>query len=105
MKEIKNPKRPIIFYYLIMMLIIFFLNSVVFPAINAMSIQKVDYGQFMSMMDEQNIGEVKIEKNRIIFTDKKEENLYMTGPMNDPGLVERLYESGAKFTADIVKEP
>lgn len=97
-------KKKFIFYYLIALLIIFCLNFFLFPAVMERQIKEVDYGTFMTMMKEKEIGKVNVEDNQIVFTDKKEENIYKTGIMNDPNLVQNLYDSGAEFSSEIVKE-
>ena len=104
MQEVKTPKKPFIFYYLIAMIVLLCLNFLLLPAITEHQIKEVDYGTFMKMMKEKEIGKVMVEDNQIVFTDKQEENVYKTGVMYDPNLVENLYESGAKFSSEIVKE-
>lgn len=105
MQEVKNPKKPFIFYYLIALIVLFCLNFVLYPALLERRVQEVDYGTFMTMMKEKEIGKVNVEDNKIIFTDKQEENVYKTGVMNDPNLVQNLYDSGAVFSSEIVEEP
>jgi cell division protease FtsH len=104
MQEVKTPKKPLIFYYIVAMLIILCLNFIFLPMIMEQRIQEVDYGTFMQMIDDGDIGEVSIEENQIVFTDTEQEHVYKTGIVEDPNLVERLYESGAKFSSEIVKE-
>ena len=99
MQEVKTPKKPFIFYYLIAMIVLLCLNFLLLPAITEHQIKEVDYGTFMKMMKEKEIGKVMVEDNQIVFTDKQEENVYKTGVMYDPNLVENLYESGAKFSS------
>ncbi len=101
MKEVKSPKRPMIFYYSIVLLAILFLNLVIMPMLFQAQVTEVDYGTFMNMIEEKTIGQVQVEDTQILFTDKDEKNIYKTGVMNDPNLTERLYNSGAKFSKDI----
>ena len=108
MDEIKTPKKPMIFYYIIALIILLLFNFLAMPAMLRMlqpRVSEVDYGTFMKMTEEKNIGYVQIQYNQIIFTDKNKENFYKTGIIDDPGRTERLYESGAKFSQQIVKEP
>ncbi|MGN1129291.1 MAG: ATP-dependent metallopeptidase FtsH/Yme1/Tma family protein, partial [Candidatus Flemingiibacterium sp.] len=104
MNEVKKPKKPLIFYYLIVMLVIFLLNLLVVPSVQQMKIKEVDYGTFMSMTENKEIGQVQVEDNCILFTDKAGNNVYKTGLMNDPGMTERLYASGATFGSEIVEQ-
>lgn len=104
MQEVKTPKKPFIFYYMIALIILLCLNFLLIPAITEQQIKEVDYGTFMSMMKEKNIGKVNVEDNQIVFTDKEEENIYKTGVMNDPNLVQNLYDSGASFSSEIIHE-
>ena len=104
MNEVKKPKKPLIFYYLIVMLVIFLLNLLVVPSVQQMKIKEVDYGTFMSMTEKKEIGQVQVEDNCILFTDKAGNNVYKTGLMNDPGMTERLYASGATFGSEIVEQ-
>lgn len=101
MKEVKNPKKPLIYYYGIVLLILFFFNLLVTPLLAKRQVTEVDYGTFMSMIEGKNIGEVEIEGSEILFTDKENTAVYKTGAMNDPNLVERLYESGARFSQNV----
>ncbi len=101
MKEVKSPKRPMAYYYIGILLLLLLFNVFVMPMMTRQQAAEVDYGKFMSMIEKKNIGDVEIKDGEIIFTDKKEKKIYKTGPMEDPTLTERLYESGAKFTKDI----
>ncbi len=103
MKEVKSPKKPLIYYYSIVLLLILIFNFTVAPLIMQVKVKEVDYGTFMQMIKDNNIGSVEIEDSQIIFTDKDEKNIYKTGAMDDPTLTERLFESGAKFKKDIEK--
>ena len=104
MKEVKTPKKPLAIYYAIVLVILLVLNFVVVPWASERQIKEVDYGTFMSMTEEKNIGRVDIESNQIIFTDKDETQVYKTGLMNDTGLTERLYDAGATFSSEIVEQ-
>ena len=103
MKEVKSPKKPLIYYYGIVLAVILLFNMVISPLLMSARVKEVDYGTFMKMTEDGNIGSVEISSSEIVFTDKDEQNIYKTGTMNDPNLTERLYESGAKFTQDIEK--
>lgn len=103
MKEVKNPKRPMAYYYAIVLLILMGLNFIVMPYMAERQVKEVDYGTFITMTEEHKIGKVEVESNQIVFTNKDESKVYKTGLMNDPTLTERLYDSGAKFSSEIVK--
>ena len=105
MKEVKKPsKKPLVYYYGIMLLVLIVLNALVVPKFAESSIIETDYGTFMDMIDQKNIGQVEIQDNQILFTDKDNKQIYKTGLMNDPTLTERLHESGAKFASKIITE-
>ncbi len=104
MNTVKSPKKPLIFYYLLVMVALILFNALLMPNISEMRIQEVDYGTFISMTENQEIGEVEIQSNRILFTDKEGKQVYETGLMDDPNRTERLYESGAKFSGEIIEE-
>ena len=104
MNEVKQPKKPLIFYYCIVMLVLMLFNFLAMPAIVERQIKEVDYGTFMTMTEEKNIGKVDIQDNQIVFTDKEEKQIYKTGILDDPGRVERLHEAGAVFGGEIVEE-
>ena len=102
MKEVKSPKKPLIFYYGIALLVIVLFNVIVSPLLVKARVMEVDYGTFMSMIEQKKIGNVEVEDDQIIFTDKDDaKKIYKTGAMNDPTLTQRLYDSGAKFSKDI----
>ena len=88
MKEVKTPKKPLAIYYAIVLLVLMLLN----------------FGTFMSMTEDKDIGRVDVESNQIIFTDKDEKQIYKTGLMNDPDLTQRLYDAGAEFSSEIVEQ-
>ena len=104
MNEVKKPKKPLAFYYCMVMLVLLLFNLFAMPSLLERQVKEVDYGTFMNMTESKEIGLVEIQDNRIVFTDKNKENIYKTGVVNDPGLTERLYKSGAKFSKEIVKE-
>lgn len=101
MKEVKSPKKPLIYYYVIVLLVLAAFNFFVSPLLLSRQVTEVDYGTFMSMTEKKNIGRVDVEDSQIIFTDKNNDNIYKTGVMDDPNLTERLYQSGATFSKDI----
>lgn len=101
MKEVKSPKKPLIYYYVIVLLVLAAFNFFVSPLLLSRQVTEVDYGTFMSMTEKKNIGRVEVEDSQIIFTDKNNDNIYKTGVMDDPNLTERLYQSGAIFSKDI----
>ena len=104
MKEVKTPRKPLAIYYALVLLMLLLLNLVLLPWMGERQIKEVDYGTFMTMTEEKNIGRVDIESNQIIFTDKDETQVYKTGLMNDTGLTERLYDAGATFSSEIVEQ-
>lgn len=104
MNEVKNPKRPMYFYYGIVLIVLLLLNMFLMPSINNRQVQEVDYGTFMQMTEDHEIGKVEVQSNQIVFTNKDETQVYKTGLMDDPNLTERLYDSGAKFSSDIVEQ-
>ena len=104
MKEVKTPRKPLVIYYALVLLMLLLLNLVLLPWMEERQIKEVDYGTFMTMTEEKNIGRVDIESNQIIFTDKDETQVYKTGLMNDTGLTERLYDAGATFSSEIVEQ-
>ena len=104
MKEVKPSRKPLAIYYAIVLLVLLVINLVVMPWLAERQVQEVDYGTFMSMTEQENIGKVDIQSNQIIFTDKDNKQIYKTGLMNDPGLTERLYDAGAQFSSEIVEQ-
>ena len=104
MKEVKPSKKPLAIYYAIVLLVLLVLNLVFVPWLTERQVKEVDYGTFMSMTAEKQIGRVDIESNQIVFTDKEEKQIYKTGLMNDPGLTQRLYDAGAQFSSEIVEQ-
>ena len=104
MKEVKPSKKPLAIYYAIVLLVLLVINLVVMPWLAERQVQEGDYGTFMSMTEQENIGKVDIQSNQIIFTDKDNKQIYKTGLMNDPSLTERLYDAGAQFSSEIVEQ-
>ena len=106
MNEVKRPKKPLIYYYAIVILILLLFNFLAMPWIAERQIREVDYGTFISMTEEKQIGQVEIQaqENQILFTDRDETAIYKTGMVNDPDLTQRLYESGAKFSGEIIEQ-
>ncbi len=103
MKEVKPPKKPLMYYYSIALLALLLFNFIAMPWLAERQVKEVDYGTFMSMTEEKSIKEVEIESGQIIFTDK-DGNFYKTGRMDDSGLVERLHSSGAEFSQEIIEQ-
>ncbi len=101
MKEVKSPKKPMLSYYLTIISVILLFNLIVTPLLMERQVEEVDYGTFMTMIDEKNIGKVQIEDSEIVFTDKDNTKVYTTGAMDDPTLTQRLYDSGAVFTREV----
>ena len=97
MKEVKSPKKPLIYYYGIVLLIIFLFNILIMPMLAQGQVVEVGYGTFMDMIEAKKIGTVQVEDNQILFTDKESAVVYKTGAMEDPTLTERLHDSGAQF--------
>ena len=105
MDEIKKPKKPMIYYYAIVMLIVMLLNLFAVPALNAQQVKEVDYATFMKATENHEVAEVQVQENKILYKLKSdEEQVYKTGLMDDPGLTERLYESGATFSSQITEQ-
>ena len=104
MNEVKTPKKPLIFYYLIALALILGLNFLFMPWLMQRTVEEVDYGTFIKMTNDKEIGRVEVQDNQIVFTDKDENKIYKTGRMDDPELVDRLYESGAEFASEIVEQ-
>ena len=106
MKEVKSPKKSLLYYYGIVLLIIFLFNILITPMISKNQVVEVDYGAFMDVIEEKNIGQVEVQEqeNQILFTDKDRTTVYRTGMMPDVDLTQRLYDSGASFTGEIIKQ-
>ena len=104
MDNVKKPKKPLIYYYIIVLIVIVLFNALLMPRIARAKIQDVDYGTFMTMTENRQIGRVEVQKNQILFTDKEETKVFRTGVMNDPVLAQRLHKAGAVFDQEIVEE-
>lgn len=106
MNEVKQPKKPLIYYYVIVLLVLMLFNFLAMPWILQRQVREVDYGTFISMTEEKQVGQVEIqaESNQIIFTDKDNTAVYKTGMVDDPDLTARLYNSGAKFSGQIIEQ-
>ena len=107
MKEVNKPKRMLRNFYLVALAVLLVLNMVVMPMIMNAQVKETDYGTFMTMTNEGNVGLVQIveTENYIMFTDKEEKQVYKTGIVNDPGLTERLHQAGANFSGEIIEQP
>lgn len=104
MNEVKTPKKPFYVYYAIVLLVLFLINALLVPRIAGRMVKQVDYDTFMKMTLDKQIDEVEVQDNQIIFTSKDDKTIYKTGVMNDPDLTQRLYDSGAKFSSEIVEQ-
>ena len=101
MKEVKSPKKPLLYYYGITLLVILLFNLLVAPLIARNQVTETDYGTFMPMIEDKDIGKVQVESDQIIFTGKSDGTVYTTGAMDDPTLTQRLYDAGATFTKEV----
>ena len=101
MKEVKNPKKPLAYYYSITLIALLLFNIFVAPLLNRQHVEQTDYSTFMRMIAEKKIGKVDVSDTEIVFTDKDDNTIYVTGVMYDPTLTQRLYDSGAEFAKDI----
>lgn len=104
MKEVKTPKKPFIYYLIIAATIMILLNTLVFPNVLKHQVKEVGYNVFMQMTNNQEIGSVNITDSEIFFTNKDNSQMYKTGVINDPELVDRLYKAGATFSTEITEE-
>lgn len=106
MEEIKKPKKPLIFYYAIVVIVLLLINLLTVPWLAQRQVKEVDYGTFLQMAQDQDLGLVEVQEseNQIIFTDKEENTIYKTGMMPDPDLTQRLADSGAKFSGEIIEQ-
>ena len=100
MKELKPRKKSLTFYYILVLAVMLLFNEMARPYFAEQQVEQVDYGTFMSMIDDKQIDKVDIKDNKILFTDKDDKS-YKTGIMSDPTLVQRLHESGAVFSHSI----
>lgn len=106
MNEVKKPRKPLIYYYTIVLIAIILFNFLAMPLISGARVKEVDYGTFITMTQNKEVGKVEIQaqENQIVFTDKDEKQVYKTGMVDDPDLTQRLYDSGAKFSGEIIEQ-
>ena len=104
MNEVKKPKKPLMIYYALVLIVLLLINMLLVPYLAEKQVKEVDYGTFMEMTENKEIGQVEISDNEILFTDKSGNNYYKTGVISDDGLVDRLYQSGAQFSSEIVQQ-
>ena len=106
MEEVKKPKKPLIFYYAIVLVVLLLINFLTVPWLMQRQVQEVDYGTFIQMAEDKDLGLVEVQEteNQIVFTDKDEKAIYKTGMMPDPDLTQRLNDSGAKFSGEIIEQ-
>ena len=104
MNEVKSPKKPLLYYYGIVLLVLMLFNFLAMPWLAQRQVREVDYGTFMTMTEERQIGQVEVQENQILFTDKDSGQIYKTGIMDDPDLIYRLKDSGAVFASEIVEQ-
>ncbi len=106
MQEVKKPKKPLIYYYTIVLIVLILFNFLLMPWVSQQRIVETDYGTFMTMIDEKNIGMVQYneEENSILFTDKDNTTVYQTGIIPDPDIADRLHEAGAEFSGQIIEQ-
>ena len=98
MKKVEQPKKPLIFYYIVALIVLVLLNTFLFPRMLQQEIVSVDYGTFLTMLEDQEVAVAQVEEDVIYFTDKADQpTLYSTNTFNDPYLVDRLYDSGCEF--------
>ncbi len=101
MKEVKTPKKPLFLYYLGVLILLMLFNALLAPMLSSSAVKDVDYGKFMTRIEQKKIDKVEVEDNQILFTLKDDDTVYRTGLMNDPDLTDRLYEAGATFDREI----
>ena len=106
MNEVKKPKKPLISYYCIVLLILILFNSLAMPWLMEHQIKDVDYGTFIQMTEDGQVGRVNIKQqsNTIVFTDKEEKTIYQTAMVDDPDLTDRLYQAGVSFYGEEIKQ-
>lgn len=106
MNEVKKPRKPLIYYYTIVLIAIILFNFLAMPLISSARVKEVDYGTFITMTQNKEVGKVEIQaqENQIVFTDKDEKQIYKTGMVDDPDLTQRLYDSGAQFSGEIIEQ-
>lgn len=106
MQEIKKPRKPLIYYYVIVLAVLLLFNFLIMPWAAERRIREVGYETFMEMTESRDIGKVEIDQsdNEILFTNKDGDQIYKTGMVEDADLTQRLYESGAKFSGQILEQ-
>ena len=104
MQEVQPPKKPMAFYYILVLAVMLLFNEMARPYFDQAQIEQVDYGTFMDMTENQQISQVEIKDNQILFTNKDDTQVYKTGLMDDPDLIYRLKDSGAEFSSEIVEQ-
>ena len=104
MNEVKSPKKPMLYYYTMALLVLLLINFLAVPWLSQRQVKEVDYGTFMTMTENQEIGRVEVQNNQILFTNKDDTQVYKTGLMDDPDLIYRLKDSGAEFSSEIVEQ-
>ena len=106
MQEVKKPRKPLIYYYIIVLVVLLIFNFLLMPWAAERRVTEVGYDRFIEMTEEKDVGQVEInqEDNEIVFTDKDGSAIYKTGMVEDPDLTRRLYDSGAKFSGQIVEQ-
>ena len=104
MKEVKTPRKPLLYYYIVALLVLLLFNFFAMPLLARQQVEEVDYGTFMTMTENREIGQVLVDANKITFTNKDNTMIFKTGRMDDPGLLERLHAAGAQFGGEIVEE-
>ena len=105
MNEVKRPKKPLIYYYMIVLVVMMLINLIAVPWFAEKQIREVSYGTFMTMTEEGDIGQVDVQSNQILFTNKEGNQIYKTGLMYDPNLTQRLHDAGiTNFGSEIVEE-
>lgn len=106
MQEVKKPRKPLISYYIIVLAVLLLFNFIFMPWAAERQVQEVGYDTFMKMTEDENIGKVQIDQqeNEVLFTNKDGDKIYKTGMVEDPGMTERLYNSGAEFSGQIIEQ-
>ena len=106
MNEVKRPRKPLIYYYTIVLLVLLLFNFLAMPWLTQRQVQQVDYGTFLEMAENKELGQVEVQQqeNQILFTNKENTAIYKTGMMPDPDLTQRLADSGAQFSGEIIEQ-
>lgn len=106
MNEVKRPRKPLIYYYTIALLALLLFNFLAMPWLTQRQVQQVDYGTFLEMAENKELGQVEVQQqeNQILFTNKDNTTIYKTGMMPDPDLTQRLADSGAQFSGEIIEQ-